>query len=81
LQEQAAFEEQVEGLQTLCQQAEVLGGVRREWDQGERLLAHRLLRESSAQVWQSACAVLGRRAGWDRQAREELVALLASPSW
>jgi len=81
LQEQAGLAEQLEALEALRQQAEALEGVGRQWDQDERLLAHRLLREPSAQVWQSACAALGRRAGWDGQAREELVALLASPSW
>jgi len=81
LQEHVGLAEHVEALEALHQQAQGLEAVRREWDAGERLLAHRLLRESSARVWQAACAALGRRAGWDGQAREELVALLASPSW
>ncbi len=80
MQGQAVFGDP-EPLEALRQQAEALGGVAHEWNPEERFLLHRLVREPSAQVWQPACAALGSRAGWDRYAREELIDLLASPSW
>jgi HEAT repeat protein len=81
LQEHVGVAEHEETLEAWQQQVQGLEAVQREWDANERLLAYRLLRDSSSRVWQAACAALGRRAGWDGQAREELVTLLASPSW
>ena len=58
--------EHAETLEAWQQQVQGLEAVQREWDANERLLAYRLLRDSSARVWQDACAALGRRAGWAR---------------